>query len=64
MTEQRFYLNCPYSEKDLCKRNGALWDVDKKQWYVPSTLDPEAFRRWWPKGTAEIKKNAHLRVVK
>ena len=64
MTEQRFYLNCPYSEKDLCKRNGALWDVDKKQWYVPSTLDPEAFRRWWPKGTEEIKKNAHLRVVK
>ena len=63
MTEQRFYLNCPYDEKDLCKRNGALWDVDKRKWYVPDTLDPKAFKRWWPKDVEE-KNKSHLRVVK
>ena len=63
MTKDRFYLNCPYDEKDLCKRNGALWDVDKRKWYVPDTLDPKAFKRWWPKGMEE-KKKSHLKVVK
>ena len=63
MTEQRFYLNSPYDEKDLCKRNDALWDVDKRKWYVPDTLDPKAFKRWGPKDVEE-KNKSHLRVVK
>ena len=64
MNNNKFYLDCPYDEKDMCKRIGALWDVDKKKWYVPDTLDREAFKRWWSKGTEETKKNSHLRVVK
>ena len=30
MNNNKFYLDCPYDEKDMCKRIGALWDVDKK----------------------------------
>ena len=63
MNNNKFYLDCPYDEKDMCKRIGALWDVDKRKWYVPDTLDPKAFKRWWPKGMEE-KNKSHLRVVK
>ena len=45
---QKFYLNCPYEEKDQCKELGAWWDPDRKQWYVPHNLDKEDFRKWWP----------------
>ena len=41
----------------MCKRIGALWDVEKKKWYAPDTLDREAFKRWWPKGVEQNKKS-------
>ena len=36
MSNNTFYLNCPYSEKDLVKSLGARWDADARKWYVPS----------------------------
>ena len=45
---KKFYLNCPYEEKDQCKELGAWWDPDRKQWYVPHNLDREDFKQWWP----------------
>jgi hypothetical protein len=30
----RFYLTVSYAEKDLAKRYGAMWDKDKKKWYI------------------------------
>ena len=63
MTNEKFFLDCPFEEKDMCKRNGALWDPDKKKWFVPSNLDPKAFKRWWPKNEVQ-KKKTHLRIVK
>ena len=35
MANEKFYLNCPYSEKDEAKALGAWWDTTKKKWYVP-----------------------------
>ena len=49
MKNNIFYLNCPYSEKDLVKSLGARWDADARKWYVPSELDTKQFKRWWPK---------------
>lgn len=40
------YLNCPYSEKDECKRLGGRWDPLKKKWYVPAGQDLTPFSRW------------------
>ena len=51
MSNNTFYLNCPYSEKDLVKSLGARWDADARKWYVPSELDTKQFKRWWPKET-------------
>ena len=48
MSNNTFYLNCPYSEKDLVKSLGARWDADARKWYVPSELDTKQFKRWWP----------------
>ena len=50
-------------KKKLVKQLEARWDPEAKKWYVPDTLDREAFKRWWPKG-AEEKIKSHLRVVK
>ena len=59
MNSDIFYLNCPYSEKDLVKSLGARWDADVRKWYVPSALDPKQFKRWWPK---EIKGETSAKI--
>ena len=48
MSNTRFYLSCPYAEKDDCKDN-----IERK-WYVPSDLDREDFRRWWPDNVTDL----------
>ena len=45
-SEGRIYLNCPYSERDECKKRGGRWDPFKKKWYVPANVNPALFRRW------------------
>ena len=61
MAKSRFYLECPFDEKDMCKSIGGRWDMDKRKWFVPSELDPDQFRRWWP-DYASATKN-HMFVV-
>ena len=63
MSNDKFYLNCPFSEKDLVKSIGGRWDSEARQWYVPSELEPKDFKRWWPKDTKE-EKSSNLYVVK
>ena len=46
--KDRFYLNCPYNEKDDCKNRGAYWDADIRKWYVPEGLNIDDFKQWWP----------------
>ena len=58
---KKFYINCPYDEKDLAKTLGAKWDVEAKKWYVPEGIKIETFRRWWPENT---KQKPDLKVVK
>ena len=48
MASQRFYLDCQFDEKDMCKSIGGRWDIDERKWYVPAELNPDGFRRWWP----------------
>ena len=33
----KIYLNCPYAKKDDAKSKGAMWDAEKKQWWVWSS---------------------------
>lgn len=48
----RYYLNCPYEEKDQAKSLGARWDKQKHQWYVPNDkfASIDNFNRWCPNG--------------
>ena len=50
---KRFYLNCPYAEKNQAKDLGARWDKDAKKWYVPNDVDRNLFKKWWPKHLVE-----------
>lgn len=43
---QRYYINCPYGEKDEAKRLGAKWDPDQKKWYYTSANQASLFSRW------------------
>jgi hypothetical protein len=36
--------------------------MDTKQWYVPSDLNPDEFRRWWP-DKAEDAHEPSLHIV-
>lgn len=51
----RIDLNVPYAEKDLAKQLGALWDKEKRVWYVPDGVDPLLLRRWLPRTVAELE---------
>ena len=66
MNKDKFYLDCPFQEKDMCKRVGGRWDSNERRWYVPSELDPKQFKRWWPEQYKKeaIKKKPNLYVVK
>ena len=44
----RFYLVCPYAEKNEAKQLGARWDADARKWYVPNDIDRNPFKQWWP----------------
>ena len=46
MTKDRFYLDTPYSEKELVKQLEARWDSEAKKWYVPEYKDRNLFKRW------------------
>jgi hypothetical protein len=52
MSSVRYYLNCPYAEKDQAKTLGARWDKQKQQWYVPNEklTNIDDFNRWRPNG--------------
>ena len=40
------YLKCPWNEKDTCKRLGAKWDNEKRQWYIPPGIFHIDFVKW------------------
>lgn len=42
----RLYLNCPFSEKDECKKLGGVWDPIEKKWFVPAGVDTAKFKKW------------------
>ena len=48
----RYYLDCPYEEKEHAKALGACWDRKSKKWYVPREKLPnlDDFNRWCPNG--------------
>lgn len=45
-TNQRTYLNCPYAEKEACKRLGGRWDANRKQWYYEGAELPEGLKKY------------------
>ena len=61
MNENKFYINCPYHEKDLCKTLGAKWDKDKRKWYVPEGVDSKIFTRWF---IDKSHKKPYLKLIK
>ncbi len=60
MSEDKFYINCPYNEKDEAKLLGARWDADKRKWYIPFDSDRSKFKKW----ISNSKSQNHLRVIK
>ena len=61
MAKKIFWLNCPFDEKDMCKSLGGRWDNDRRKWFVPSELDPDQFKRWWPSSLTDT--NPTLTIV-
>ena len=53
--KERFYLDCPFSEKDEAKGLGAFWDADVRKWYVPGSVDKDLFAKWFPGANADYQ---------
>lgn len=45
--KEKVYLKCSFEDKDECKALGAWWDHEKKQWFVPTWLDSQPFKKWF-----------------
>ena len=43
---ERTYIKVPYKDKDIVERMGAIYDGDKKMWYIPSGVDINPFKKW------------------
>src|SRR3990167_7526461 len=50
---ENFYINVPYSEKDIAKQLGAKWDPQKKSWFIPKEIDHAHFKKWIHKSNEE-----------
>ncbi len=46
MSDEKIYINVPFSEKEEAKAIGAKWDNEKKSWYVLADVSEEAFSKW------------------
>lgn len=45
----RYYIKCPYEEKEKVKELGAKWDSERKQWYYTDSRNANLFQKWLPK---------------
>lgn len=45
----RYYIKCPYKEKEEVKKLGAKWDGERKQWYYTDPQNANLFQKWLPK---------------
>ncbi len=45
---EKFFINVPYTEKDIALPLGAKWDKEAKSWYVPYDKDLTKFEAWLP----------------
>ncbi len=45
----RYYIKCPYKEKEEVKKLGAKWDSERKQWYYTDPRNANLFQKWLPK---------------
>jgi superfamily I DNA/RNA helicase len=49
-TAPRVYLNCPYAEKEECKKLGGMFDFGRKKWYaLDYGGDMSPFDPWLPR---------------
>ena len=42
----RFYIYCPFDEKEEAKKLGAKWDKDVREWYYIADKPDSRFDRW------------------
>lgn len=45
-TVGRYYIECPYEEKEEAKALGAKWDKNAKKWYYTNPYDGVKFQKW------------------
>ena len=43
-TKQNYYLNIPYSSKDIGKKYGTQWNPKKKKWYYEGSKEDINFK--------------------
>jgi hypothetical protein len=47
----KIYINCPFNEKNECKKLGGKWDNKQKKWYITDKMDILQFSKWMGNNT-------------
>ncbi len=45
-SKNKIYLNCPYKDREECKKLGGKWDKEVKKWYITEDIDKSFFFKW------------------
>ena len=45
-TGNRTYIEVPYKDKDIVKLLGAMYDGEKKKWFIPPGVELKHFEKW------------------
>ena len=57
----KYFLNCPFDEKEEAKALGAMWDKSVRRWYYESDKVESRFDKWQgPNGTQRMYKDRNL----
>ena len=42
----KYYIECPFYEKDEAKSLGARWDPEERKWYYTDPSKKYLFKKW------------------
>ena len=59
----RTYLYVPVEENVQVEALGAVWDLERKCWYIGPHQDPETYRRWMGRDGAESSRDGGYCIV-
>lgn len=63
LSQDKVYLDVPYSDKDYARAHGAKWDATKKKWYVLGGVVPKELEKYLSGTVKKIEMQPGERLI-